>query len=275
MCAESWARSLGIHPRKLLADGGEEKFLDLFSRNIVRVARDFAPRAVVYRTLDLNSEEYAGLEGGAQVEQDRENPMLGLRGCSRYLADEASFRLELRAVKRARDMGCVNVDAMLPFAHLPEELTRCREIVIQEGLFASAEFELWMMAEVAVNLPLIEEFLPHVSGVLIGTNGLSQPGPGTNHDSPPLAKQPDEDGPAAQVAITRIVQACHGRGVSCSICSDAVIRPLGQRPEILRALIEAGLTGLCVAPESFEKTVAAVAAAEAELGILPEREVAK
>ena len=260
MCAETCARALGIHPRKLLADGGEEKFLDLFSRSIVRVARDFAPRPVVYRTVDMNADEYAGLEGGAEFEHKEENPMRGLRGCGRYLADEASFRLELRAVKRARDMGCVNVDAMLPFARSPDELSRCREVVIEEGLFASAEFELWMMADVPANLPLIEEFLGHVSGVLIGSSELA-----------PLVSRSDEYDPAGLAAIAHIVRACHQRGVSCSICGDEPTLHV----EIIRALIEAGLTGLSVAPESLEETVAAVAAAEAELGILPEREVAK
>src|ERR1700693_184635 len=69
LSAESSARALGIHPRKLLANGGEEKYLDLFSRNIVRVARDFAPRPVVYRTLDMNLKECAALEGGAEYEE--------------------------------------------------------------------------------------------------------------------------------------------------------------------------------------------------------------
>jgi pyruvate,water dikinase len=275
MCAESCAGALGVHPRKLLANRGEEKFLDLFSRNVVRVARDFAPRAVVYRTLDLKPDEYKDLEGGAEFERQNENQTPGLRGCARYLADEASFRLELRAVKRARDMGCVNVDAMLPSARLAGELARCREIVIQEGLFASAEFELWMMADMAENGAQIEEFLPHVSGVLIGSRDVPQVARGNGHDNSLLANQFDGRDAAGRATITHIVQACHGRGVACSICIDAAVGEAGQQVEFIRTLIAAGLTGLSVAPDSLEKTVAAVAAAEAELGILPEREVAK
>ncbi len=259
MRAEFFALSLGIHPRKLLAEGGAERFLQLFSGNIARVARDFEPRQVIYRTLDLKSNEYAGLEGGAEHEEKEENPMLGFRGCSRYLADEASFRLELRAVKRARDMGCVNVDVMLPFVRFPEELARCREIIIEEGLFASAEFELWMMAEVPSNVLLIEEFLPYVSGVSIGSNDLTQLVLGIDRDSRRLAKQFDERHPAVLAAIERIARACRERGVACSICGNAPSR----YPDLIPKLIDFGLTGLSVAPESFAATVEAVAAAEA------------
>ena len=60
---------------------------------------------MVYRTLDLKSNEYIGLEGGDRFEVNEENPMLGFRGCSRYLADEESFRLELRAVKWPSSMN--------------------------------------------------------------------------------------------------------------------------------------------------------------------------
>src|SRR5712692_2401382 len=255
MSAESLARTLGIHPRKLLANGREEKYLDLFSRSIVRVARDFAPRPVLYRTLDLNSEEYAALEGGAEHEESEENSMRGLRGCSRYLADEASFRLDLRAVKRARDMGCVNVDVMLPVARRADELARCREIVIEEGLFASAEFELWMMPAAPATELRIEEFLPLVAGVSFGPNYPGQPVPGVNGGSGRLSDRSDGCQPGVLAAMTRSARACREHGVACSICGDAaILNPLPQA-EMIRALIEAGLTGWTVAPESYDHAV--------------------
>jgi pyruvate,water dikinase len=263
---EFLALSLGIHPRKLLADRNEEKFLDFFSQNILGVTRDFAPRPVVYRTLDLKSNEYAGLKGGADWKEDS---LRDLRGCGRYLADEASFRLELRAVKRARDMGCVNLDVIFPFVQSPEELARCREIVIDEGLFASAEFELWMMAEAPSNAPRIGEFLPYVSGVAMNPQELARAVPGMDGGSRGAAKQVEGRDPEVLATLTVIAQACRERGVACSICGEA----LSHDPEMIRALIEAGLMGLSVAPESLGETIAAVGAAEAALGISPEREL--
>ena len=93
MRAEFLALSVGVHPRKLIAEGGEEGFVRFFAEGLSRVAEAFNPRPVIYRTLDLKSNEYAGLQGGSEYEAREENPMLGLRGCSRYLSDPESFRL--------------------------------------------------------------------------------------------------------------------------------------------------------------------------------------
>src|SRR3990172_12193263 len=121
MRAEFLALSVGVHPRKLIAEGGEEGFVRFFAEGLSRVAEAFTPRPVIYRTLDLKSNEYAGLQGGSDYESREENPMLGLRGCSRYLSDPESFRLELRAVKCLRDAGLRNIKVMLPFVRFPRK----------------------------------------------------------------------------------------------------------------------------------------------------------
>jgi pyruvate,water dikinase len=253
---------MGIHPKKLIADGGDIAFIDSFANGLATVAQEFAPRPVFFRTLDLKSNEYAGLEGGDQYEQREENPMLGFRGASRYLADPESFRLELRAVKRVRDGGLRNVRLLLPFVRFPWELKRCREIIEQEGLFADPEFELWMVAEVPSNVLLIDEFLPLVSGISIGSNDLTQLMLGIDRDSARLAKEFDERDPAVQNAIAAIAKACRAAGKPCSICGNAPSR----YPELVPRLISAGLTSLSVSPEAFETTRQAVIEAEATLG---------
>jgi pyruvate,water dikinase len=275
MCAEQLARALGVHPRKLLATGAGEKLLQHFSREIVRVARDFAPRPVAYRTLDLSTDAYMRLEGGSEFEKQEEAPRLDLRGCSRYLADEASFRLELRAVKRARDMGCVNLDLLLPTARTPDELASCREIVIEEGLFASAEFELWMTAEVPSTVLLIEEFLAHVSGVAINQAGLARHVVGIEGEGDSFAAPSDESHPAVIAAMVRVARAFSRRGVACSICGDLAGESPDRGNEIIRALVESGATGWIASPECYEKIAEDIARAEAALGIPAEREVAK
>jgi pyruvate,water dikinase len=174
MRAEFLALTLGVHPRKLIADGGAERFIEYFADSLSTVAQAFFPRPVLYRTLDLKSNEYVGLEGGKEYEVNEEIPMLGFRGCSRYTEDEESFRLELRAVKRVIDSGLGNVKIMLPFVRFPRELEQCRNLIDQEGLFENPDFELWMMAELPSNILMADTFLPFVSGVSIGSNDLTQ-----------------------------------------------------------------------------------------------------
>lgn len=263
MRAEFLALSLGTHPDQIVAEGGEERFIATFAQGLEKVARDFHPRPVTYRTLDLKSNEYAGLIGGDKFEEREENPMLGLRGCARYLASPASFRLELRAVKRVRDAGLTNVRLMVPFVRFPRELAQCRQIAEEEGLFADPSFEFWMMAEVPSTVFLADEFLPYVSGVSIGSNDLTQLILGIDRDSRKLAPSFDERDPAVQKALELIATAARRHNKQVSICGDAPSR----RPEMVERLVALGLTAISVSPEAFANTVQLVAETEARLGV--------
>ena len=53
----------GVHPRKLLADGRERELVDRMAASLLRITRAFAPRPVVYRTIDFRSNEFRGLDG--------------------------------------------------------------------------------------------------------------------------------------------------------------------------------------------------------------------
>jgi pyruvate,water dikinase len=203
------------------------------------------------------------LLGGEKYEDTEENPMIGLRGCARYLADPDTFRLELRAVKRVRDAGAKNVRLMLPFVRFPRELAECRRIIESEGLFAEPTFELWMMAEVPSTVFRISEFLPWVSGVSIGSNDLTQLILGIDRDSKKLAPAFDEREPAVLEAIEQIARAARSSGKMVSICGDAPSR----HPEMVERLVALGLTSISVSPEAFDRTVKLVAEAESKLGI--------
>jgi pyruvate,water dikinase len=263
MRAEFLALSLGVHPQKLIADGGTEAFVEFFAEGLARVARAFFPRPVVYRTLDLKSNEYAGLEGGEAFEKPEANPMLGFRGCSRYREEAASFRLELDAVRRVIESGLTNVRLMLPFVRFPAELAACREMVSDAGLFDTPGFELWMMAEVPANVLAIEAFLPYVSGVSIGSNDLTQLILGIDRDSERLAGQFDTRDPAVLAGMERIIRACRGRGIQVSICGDAPAR----YQELIEKLIEFGISGISVPADVLDTVLEAVRKVEARLGI--------
>ncbi len=260
MRAEFFALSLGKHPRQLLAEEGSTAFIECFSTGLKKVAEAFWPRPIIYRTLDLKSNEYRGLIGGERFEEEEENPMLGLRGCTRYVRDPECFRLELRAIKRAREAGYSNIQLMLPFVRFPRELEQCRILIEEEGLLTDG-MELWMMAEVPSNVFLIEKFLPLVSGVSIGSNDLTQLILGIDRDNRRLATEFDERDEAVMLAMRQIVQACRAWGRPVSICGNAP----SKYPELAAQLIEWGITSLSVFPEVFERTVDLVEKVEARL----------
>ena len=77
----------GEHPRALLERGKQDRFVDAMAGSLLRITRPFAPRPVVYRTIDFRTNEFRGLAGGDRFEPDERNPMIGYRGCYRYVRD--------------------------------------------------------------------------------------------------------------------------------------------------------------------------------------------
>src|SRR5206468_4321834 len=69
------------------------------------IAAAFFPKAVIVRLSDFKSNEYSNLLGGSRYEPHEENPMLGFRGASRYVAREFydCFALECEAMRRGGD----------------------------------------------------------------------------------------------------------------------------------------------------------------------------
>ena len=90
----------GVHPRKLLERGEEKTFVDDMAKSLLRITRAFEPRPVVYRSIDFRSNEFSNLEGGDTFEPHEENPMIGYRGCYRYVREPDLFRLELDVLAR-------------------------------------------------------------------------------------------------------------------------------------------------------------------------------
>ena len=54
---------------------------------------------MVYRFSDFKTNEYRNLKGGESYEPFEENPMIGYRGCARYIAEPEIFALEVEALK--------------------------------------------------------------------------------------------------------------------------------------------------------------------------------
>ncbi|HEX9261414.1 MAG TPA: phosphoenolpyruvate synthase, partial [Candidatus Bathyarchaeia archaeon] len=99
-----FASYIGEHPLYLIETGQSQKLVDKFAEGIATVARAIQPRPVVVRFSDFKTNEYRDLKGGDKYEIVEENPMLGWRGCSRYISKwyQAAFRLECQAIKKCR-----------------------------------------------------------------------------------------------------------------------------------------------------------------------------
>ena len=261
--AEFTVAQIGEHPRYMMEQNRGDEFVSKLADGISVFTRAFNPRPVVYRTTDFKTNEYRKLRGGEKYEGDEENPMLGYRGASRYIADLDIFKLELEMIKKVRQ-NYKNLWVMIPFVRTVNELRRTKEILEAEGLKRSSDFKLWMMVEVPSNILLMEEFLDvGIDGISIGSNDLTQLILGVDRDNESLREAFDERDAAVMMALEKAVKTARSRGVTSSICGQAP----SVFPELTEKLVELGITSVSISPDMIGATREMVAKAEQRLGI--------
>jgi len=261
--AEFMIAEMGEHPRKMLEEKRGEEFVEKLSNGLLTFASSFAPRPVIYRATDFKTNEYKNLTGGEKYEPREENPMIGYRGCFRYIKEPDLFKLEIQAIKKVREeQGFKNLHLMIPFVRTIDELAKVKKILAEENLEKNRDFKLWIMVEVPSTVILIEDFCQMgIDGVSIGSNDLTQLTLGADRDNALLAEEFDERNEAVLQSIKKVIDVCRAHKITVSICGQAP----SVYPEICEFLVENGVTSISVNPDVIEQTRQLVAAVEQKI----------
>ena len=236
-------------------------FVETLARGLGRLAAPFYPHPAIVRLSDFKTNEYSHLIGGETFEPVEENPMLGLRGASRYYDEcyREGFALECRALLKVREvMGFANVVVMVPFCRTPAEADKVLAVMAENGLKRGNGLQVYMMCEIPSNVILAEDFARRFDGFSIGSNDLTQLLLGVDRDSGMLSALFDERDPAVTRTIADAIARAHKAGIKIGICGQAP----SNYPDFAEFLVREGIDSISLNPDSFVKTCAVIAAAE-------------
>jgi len=211
-----------------------------------RVLEEARGKPVVFRTLDI---------GGDKVlpylrHEPEVNPALGWRGIRLGLDRPALFRTQIRALIRSADGADLHV--MVPMVSDRGEVIQIREMIDRElelarrRTGAAPRLHVGIMIEVPALLFELDEVLPLVDFVSIGSNDLMQYFYAADRDNPRVASRFDCLSPAFLRALKSIVDAAARHNVPVTICGE-----MGGLPLEAMALIGIGFRSLSMAPAAI------------------------
>ena len=264
---------IGIHPKAILdvdrlpASKREEIkrrargyaspkafFVEKLVEGVATIAAAFWPNPVIVRLSDFKSNEYRKLLGGELYEPEEENPMLGFRGASRYIAHtfEDCFEMECRAMKKVRgEMGLTNVQLMVPFVRTLGEAQAVVDLLAGHGLKQGEnDLKLIMMCEIPSNALLADDFLKIFDGFSIGSNDLTQLTLGLDRDSGLVANLFDERDPAVKMLLAMAIAAANKAGKYIGICGQGP----SDHPDLAEWLMDQGIDSISLNPDTVVDT---------------------
>ena len=229
-------------------------FTDKLVEGVATIAAAFWPKPVIVRLSDFKSNEYRKLLGGDLYEPEEENPMLGFRGASRYIAQtfQDCFEMECRAMRTVREvLGYTNVQLMVPFVRTLGEAAQVEKLLASHGLRRGEhDLKLIMMCEIPSNALLADQFLEYFDGMSIGSNDLTQLTLGLDRDSGLVASLFDERDPAVKMLLERAIESCNKAGKYIGICGQGP----SDHPDLAEWLTEKGITSLSLNPDTVVDT---------------------
>lgn len=201
-------------------------------------------RDVVFRVLDIGGDK--ALPYMRQPHED--NPALGWRAVRLALDRPGLFRMQVRALMRASAGRPLKV--MIPMISTVDEFCRAKALIAREEELAGERgqpvperIEIGAMIEVPSILYALDELLPEVDFISVGSNDLLQYFFASDRTNPLVAGRYDPLSVPALRALKAIREAADRHGVPVTLCGE-----MGGSALAAMALIGLGYRSISMAP---------------------------
>jgi len=203
-------------------------------------------KLVVFRTLDIGGDK--ALPYLRADDHQEENPAMGWRALRLSLDRSALMKAQARALLEAG--GGRDLYIMFPMISEPWEFAAAKALVEEQKAWLTerrkqlpARIEYGAMLEVPALAEMLDELLPMVDFLSIGTNDLTQFLFAADRSHPRLAERYDWLSPAILRFLARIVAEARKHRVPVAVCGE-----MGGRPLEAMALIGLGIRRLSITP---------------------------
>ena len=220
---------------------------DRQQRLYTKVLEAAGDRPVVFRTVDIGGDKALPYLTD-DVEEKAENPSMGWRALRLSLDRSTLMRAQARALIEAAGGKVLRV--MFPMVSEPWEYEEARALFEEQVDWARKghrktpkRIEFGAMLEVPSLAEMLDQLLPRVDFLSIGTNDLTQFLFAADRSDPRLAQRYDWLSPAVLRFLKRIVDQTRAAKVPVRICGE-----MGGRPLEAMALVGIGVEKFSITP---------------------------
>jgi phosphotransferase system enzyme I (PtsP) len=220
---------------------------DRQQRLYTKVLESAGDRPVIFRTVDIGGDKALPYLTD-EAEEQAENPAMGWRALRLSLDRSTLMKAQARALIEASGGKVLRV--MFPMVSEPWEYEKARALFEEQVKWAGrakrpvpTRIEFGAMLEVPSLAEMLDQLLPRVDFISIGTNDLTQFLFAADRSDPRLAQRYDWLSPAILRFLKRVLDAAGAAGVPARVCGEMAGRPLEAM-----ALIGIGADSFSITP---------------------------
>jgi phosphotransferase system enzyme I (PtsP) len=202
-------------------------------------------KPVVFRTVDIGGDK--ALPYLTDVTDEAENPAMGWRALRLSLDRSTLMKAQARALIEAAEGRVLRV--MFPMISEPWEYEEARALFeaqiewVRARRPGPARVEFGAMLEVPSLAEMLDQLLPRIDFLSIGTNDLTQFLFAADRADPRLAMRYDWLSPAILRFLRRVAREAAAAGVPVRVCGE-----MGGRPLEAMALMGIGINNFSITP---------------------------